>query len=189
LHEGVQAGGASKSQDYVAVVAPLCSKPLRLATAQLPENFPLERIGVGPIPAAAHRRRPRGSNTPYSSGMEMLPSAKQRPLLCDTKKVRPEASIPPPASGRAQRASTLAKTQSGLKKPASPRSGSPRPHHRHHCFPPKYKLMFVLVRVKPRRVSHRAPSCRIAAEPNFAQTAFYEGRFWSRARPALATRL
>src|SRR5215213_11417607 len=30
---------ASNSGDYVAFVAPLCSKPLRLATARLPENF------------------------------------------------------------------------------------------------------------------------------------------------------
>jgi hypothetical protein len=37
---------ASKRSDYVAFVAPLCSKRLRLAAAQLPENF----SSTGPRP-------------------------------------------------------------------------------------------------------------------------------------------
>ena len=36
-------------------VTPLCSKPLRLVTPQLPENFLRQRIRIGPTPAAARR--------------------------------------------------------------------------------------------------------------------------------------
>ena len=52
---------------------------------------------------------------------------------------------PPPASGRTQRASTLAKTTSALNPPASPRSGTLGSHRGHHSFPSKYKRLFVLL--------------------------------------------
>ena len=43
-----------------------------------------------------------------------LGSESEKGQRCDIRKVRPEATIPPPASGRAQRGSTLAKTRGGL---------------------------------------------------------------------------
>ena len=62
---------ASKSGGYVVFVTPLCSKPLRLVTPQLPENFLRQRIRIGPTPAAA-RREPRRlkalSARPHRSG-------------------------------------------------------------------------------------------------------------------------
>jgi hypothetical protein len=89
--------------------------------------------------------------------------------------------IPPQASGRAQRASTLAKTKSVLNPPAIARSGSPGSDRSHHSFRRSANKCLChctcgLGNVRPWQVSHRTSSSRTAADPNFAQTEFSEVR-------------